>query len=116
MDVMNVTVGLPVSDLARSVEWYRQILQLPDPDLEPAEGVVEFKVGPIWLQLGEGSTTRSDAEVVLRLDVDDAIEQRGRLEAAELTVGKLERVPGVVEYFDFPDPDGNVLSLYSELG
>jgi hypothetical protein len=43
----------PVSNLSRSVEWYQQVLELSEPDLEPVDGVVEFRVGPIWLQLGK---------------------------------------------------------------
>lgn len=86
------------------------------PDLEPAEGVVEFKVGPIWLQLGEQPTVRSGAEVIIRLGVAAAGGQRERLLTVGVTVGPLEHVPGAVDYFDFTDPDGNVLSMYSELG
>jgi predicted enzyme related to lactoylglutathione lyase len=97
------------------VHWYRQVLELSEPDLEPAEGIVEFQVGPPWLQLSEGSTTRSGAVPVLRLGVADAAAQRRRLEAMGVAVGPLEHVPGAVDYFDFTDPDGNALSMYSEL-
>ena len=48
MDPLDVTVGLPVSEIARSVEWYRRAFELREPDLEPVEGVVEFRFGPIW--------------------------------------------------------------------
>ncbi|GAA4705355.1 VOC family protein [Pseudonocardia yuanmonensis] len=115
MNVSSVTVGLPVSDLDRAVSWYRRVLQLAEPDLEPAEGVVEFKVGPAWLQLGADSTARSGAEVVTRFGVDDARRERERLVELGVAVGPLEHVPGAVDYFDFTDPDGNVLSMYSEL-
>lgn len=115
MDVVSVTVGLPVCNLLEAVEWYRDALQLPDPDLEPVEGVVEFKVGSIWLQLSEGSATRSTAEVVVRFGIDDTSKQRERLQSAGIAVGPMEHVPGVIEYFDFTDPDGNKLSFYREL-
>jgi predicted enzyme related to lactoylglutathione lyase len=49
------------------------------------------------------------------LGVADANRQRDRLEAIGVAVGPLEHVPGAVEYFDFTDPDGNVLSMYTEL-
>ncbi len=116
MDVLSVTVGLSVSDLAGAVEWYRKALQLPDPELEPVEGVVEFKVGSIWLQLVAGSTTRPGGGAGIRLGVDDTSTQRERLESLGIVVGHLEHVPGVIEYFDVADPDGNVLSFYRELG
>ena len=44
MDVSSAAVGLPVSDLAAAVTWYRQVLELAEPDLQPADGVVEFKI------------------------------------------------------------------------
>jgi predicted enzyme related to lactoylglutathione lyase len=115
MDVSGVAVGLPVSDLQQSVEWYQRVLELSEPDLEPADGVVEFQVGPIWLQLGKDSTVRSGAEVVTRFGVADASRERERLEAMGVAVGRLEHVPGAVDYFDFTDPDGNMLSMYSEV-
>jgi predicted enzyme related to lactoylglutathione lyase len=116
MEVLNVAVGLPVSDLQRSVPWYRRAFELGEPDLEPVAGVVEFQFGPIWLQLLEGDTTRSGAEVVPSFGVAKAATERERLVALGLEVGPLEHVEGAVDYFEFADPDGNVLSVHSEVG
>ncbi len=113
VDVSSVTVGLPVSDLRRAVQWYRQVFALTEPDLEPAEGVVELRLGPIWLQLGEEPTTRSGAEIVTRFGVADAASERDRLADLGVRVGPLEHVEGAVDYFDFVDPYGNMLSVYS---
>jgi catechol 2,3-dioxygenase-like lactoylglutathione lyase family enzyme len=115
MEVLSATVGLPVSDLPASVEWYRRVLELPEPALEPAEGVVEFKLGPIWLQLYQEATARSGAEAVTRLGVRNVSQERERLAAIGVDVGPLEHIPGAVDYFNFADPDGNVLSMYVEL-
>jgi lactoylglutathione lyase len=115
MDVSSAAVGLPVSDLAAAVKWYRQVLELAEPDLQPADGVVEFKVGSLWLQLGEEPTARSGAQVVVRFGVGDAGRERQRLEQLGVAVGPLEHVPEAVNYFDFRDQDGNVLSFYSEI-
>lgn len=115
MDVRNVTVGLPVSDLAAAKEWYQRVFALPEPELEPAEGVVEFQLGTIWLQLGEEPTTRSGAQVVTRFGVDDVAAERERLVGLGVEVGPLEHVPDAVDYVDFLDPDGNQLSFYTEL-
>jgi catechol 2,3-dioxygenase-like lactoylglutathione lyase family enzyme len=115
MWVQSMTVGLPVTDLRRSAEWYRRVLQLEDPDLEPAEGVVEFKVCGVWLQLAEDPDGASGHGPVVRLGVRDVAAERARLARLGIHVGGLEQVVGVLEYFDFTDPDGNRLSLYAEV-
>ena len=46
-----MTVGLPVNDLLRAMRWYQQVFELGEPDLQPADRVLEFQVGPVWLQL-----------------------------------------------------------------
>lgn len=116
MNVSGVTVALPVSDLDSAANWYQRVLELSEPDLQPVDGVVEFKIGSLWLQLGEESTARSGAQVVTRFGVDDAGQERQRLERLGIPVGPLEHVPGAVNYFDFQDLDGNMLSMYSEVG
>ncbi len=113
VEVLSVTVGLPVSDLPRSVQWYRRVFELPEPDLEPVDGVVEFHVGSVWLQLGEDVTTRFGAEVVTRFGIESVGKEHGRLASWGVDVGMLEHVDGILDYFGFVDPDGNVLSFYS---
>lgn len=113
MEITSVTIGLPVRDLERAVDWYRRVFELPDPELEPADGVVEFQLGPVWLQLGAEPTDRSGAEVVTRFGVPDAGAEHVRLRGLGVDVSALEHVPEAVDYFDFADPDGNVLSIYS---
>ena|ERR1035437_911548 len=115
MDVTTATVGLPVSDLDRAIEWYRNAFELPSAVLEPAYGVVEFRLGPIWLQLSAEATARSGAEVVTRLGVADVAVQRERLVALGIDVGPIHHVEGMIDYVEFSDPDGNALSLYTEL-
>lgn len=79
MEILSATLGLPVSALPRAVQWYRRVFELPGPDLEPVDGVVEFKVGSVWLQLGEETTTRSGAEVVTRFGVESVAKEHDRL-------------------------------------
>jgi len=113
MKVTTATIGLPVRDLTAAETWYRQVFEISAPAVEPAPGVRELEVGPIELQLSEEPSERSGAQVVLRLGVPNASAEYERLTGLGLTLGPLEHVPGVVDYFDFTDPDGNTLSLYS---
>jgi len=113
MKVTSATVGLPVRDLAAAEAWYRRVFELTAPAVEPAPGVVEIVLGPIDLQFSEEPPERTGAQVTLRLGVEDASADYERLTGLGLALGPLEHVPGVVDYFDFVDPDGNALSLYS---
>jgi predicted enzyme related to lactoylglutathione lyase len=108
-----VTVGLPVGDLGRAVRWYQEVFRLGEPDLAPADGVLEFQVGPVWLQLSATPVAPSAAGTVTRFGVADAGAERSRLARLGVAVGPLEHVEGAVDYFDFTDPGGNRLSLYS---
>ena len=114
-----MTVGLPVSDLGHALRWYRDVFSLGEPDLAPADGVLEFQVGPVWLQLSVAPdapvapAAAAAAGTVTRFGVADAGAERSRLAGLGVAVGPLEHVPGAVDYFDFTDPDGNRLSLYS---
>jgi len=113
--IQSVTVGVPCADLPRSVAWYLRVFELEAPDLEPAPGVAEFKLGPIWLQLGQEPTLRTGAEVVVRFGVIDAEAERIRLMALGVPVGEVRQVESELEYFEFSDPDGNRLSMYAEV-
>ncbi|MER5394007.1 hypothetical protein [Saccharopolyspora sp. NPDC002686] len=59
MEIQGVTVGLPVGDLPRAVEWYQRVFALSEPDLEPADGVVEFQLGSLDLAAARRRTDRS---------------------------------------------------------
>ncbi len=112
MDITSVTVGLPVTDLEASCLWYGAVLERTEPDLEPEDGVAEYEVGGIWIQL----VVDDQAEVHparVRFGVDDVAAQHARIGALGIDVGPVECVAGAVDWFDVRDPDGNVLSLYS---
>ncbi|MDM7891712.1 VOC family protein [Curtobacterium caseinilyticum] len=112
MDITSVTVGLPVTDIEASCLWYGAVFQRTDPDLEPEDGVVEYEIGGIWLQL----YLDPDAEqrpATVRFGVDDVRSQHARIGSLGIDVGPVECVDGAVDWFDVRDPDGNVLSLYS---
>lgn len=111
----SVTIGLAVTDLDRAVEWYRSLLGGVE-EMEPAPGVREFRLTPsTWLQLFEGAVS-PDSPTVVRLESDDAGSSHALALSLGTEVGEIETVPGVVRYFEFSDPFGNLLSFYEVLG
>jgi catechol 2,3-dioxygenase-like lactoylglutathione lyase family enzyme len=112
MNAKSVTIGVPVTDLEASRRWYERVLELGHPDLEPVDGVVEYKVGRCWLQLSQGRCAASDW--VFRIGVDDVRAERDRLLGMGIEVSSIEEVYQVIAVCTFADPDGNQFSLYTD--
>lgn len=112
MDITSVTVGLPVTDIEASCLWYGAVFERVEPDMEPEDGVAEYEVGGIWIQLYEDPDAEENP-VTIRFGVDDVAAQHTRIASLGIDVGPVERVEGALDWFDVRDPDGNVLSLFS---
>ncbi|MCS6552616.1 hypothetical protein NYS55_14395 [Curtobacterium flaccumfaciens pv. flaccumfaciens] len=112
MDITSVTVGFPVSDIEASCLWYGAVFERTEPDLEPEDGVAEYEVGGIWIQLYVDEQAEENP-VSIRFGVDDVAAQHARIGALGIDIGPVECVDGAVDWFDVRDPDGNVLSLFS---
>ncbi|MFJ3032965.1 hypothetical protein SAMN05660766_2889 [Curtobacterium sp. 314Chir4.1] len=112
MDITSVTVGLPVTDIEASCLWYGAVFERAEPDLEPDDGIAEYEVGGIWIQLYEDENAEENP-VSVRFGVDDVTAQHARIGALGIDIGPVECVDGAVDWFDVRDPDGNVLSLFS---
>lgn len=110
LNVKSITVGLPVSNLEKSASWYEKIL-MSDEKISPVEGIIEYQIGSIWIQLFEEKINVS--ENGLRLEVEDLDKEFERLKTLGVIVDEvMGDVPGIIRYFDFSDPDGNKLSFY----
>lgn len=111
MKINSVTVGLPVPDLNRSIEWYRKLLGDLE-ELSPAEGIWEVYVTPSFtLQLFEMDFQESSMKNIGFESMD--IEASHKLVSGlGVTVKEIETVPDTVRYFEFSDPFGNLLSFY----
>lgn len=110
LNVNSITVGLPVSNLEKSASWYEKLL-MSDEKISPVEGIVEYQIGSVWIQLFEEKINVS--ENGLRLEVEDLDKEFERLKTLGVIVDEvIEDVPGIIRYFDFSDPDGNKLSFY----
>lgn len=113
MNPLSFVLGLSVTDLDRSIAWYRQVFGLGDVDIQPVEGIVEFQYGPIWLQLVHADSTPAGAKAVANFQVADVGAERDRLAHLGVEVGPLMHVPEAVDYIEFDDPDGNAFVLHS---
>ena len=110
MNLTSVTIGVPVKSLAKASRWYEQSLGL-EAHIDPASGIREYELLPgCWLQLSETDPTSSEHCVLLGVTELEA--ERARLVENGVEVGEVQRVEGVISFFDFKDPDGNNLGLY----
>ena len=112
MEITSATIGIPVSDLAQAQRWYEAVFELGGPDAQPIEGIVEYRVGDVWLQLSEHDA-RGSGGVVLRFGVDDVSAQHRRLAELDVDVSPIVHVEGAVDFFDVLDPGGTMLSFYT---
>jgi len=113
MKIASVTISLSVSNLIAARDWYEGVFEFGAPDLEPAAGVVEYKVGGVWLQLDQVPPTASSTTI--RFEVADVTAQQTRLRERGIEVSDVMHIEGVIDYIEFSDPDGNPLSLYTLL-
>ncbi|EAG7323981.1 TPA: VOC family protein, partial [Listeria monocytogenes] len=106
----SITIGLPVSDLEKSASWYEKLL-MSDEKLVPVEGVIEYQIGSVWIQLFEEKINAS--KNVLCLEAENLEVEFERLKTLGIITNEvIEELSGILRYFDFTDPDGNKLSFY----
>ena len=92
--IKSFTVGLPVTELKRAVEWYRQLLGEVE-EVNPAPGVWEFQIVPSgWLQLFESEINETNQSVVrFELTTSKQVGCLLRVLASILTKLKLFQTP-----------------------
>jgi catechol 2,3-dioxygenase-like lactoylglutathione lyase family enzyme len=115
MEAKAVTVGVPVRDLERAIEWYRAAFGLGEPDLVPMEGLAEYDLGAFWLQLAAAPERAGREGLTVNISVADARGLRDDLAGKGLEVSELQRFEGVVEFFALTDLDGNTIGFVTEL-
>lgn len=114
MKIKSVTIGIPVSDLKKATDWYREILGNPEV-IHPAPDVSELSLtSTSWLQLFQVETSDSNP-TILRFESNDIVASHELALKYGVQVGAIETVPGFVKYFEFYDPFGNSLSFYELL-
>ena len=113
---MAVTVSIGVRDLERAVSWYQAALGLGEPDLVPAEGLIEFDLGAFWLQLAQAPTRSGTSGIGVNISVEDVRALQAQLRSLRLDVSDVQHFEGAVDYCELTDPDGNKIGLVTELG
>ena len=112
------TVGIPVTDQDRAVEFYVDRL-----GLEKRMDMPVPELGGRWIEIAPPGSEITLALIVarpdlptgvqtgIRLSTDDASSLRDDLAARGVDVGELLKWPGVPPMFSVNDPDGNVFSI-----
>jgi lactoylglutathione lyase len=114
------TVGVPVTDQERALEFYRSVLGFEARMDVPFPGGRWIEVAPpggtttISLTAAqEGSPAGVDTGV--RFTTPDAVADHAALSAAGVRMdGDVLRFPGVPPMFSFRDPDGNTLYVVEQ--
>jgi catechol 2,3-dioxygenase-like lactoylglutathione lyase family enzyme len=107
-------VSVPVTDLERSVAWYRDTLGLPQTG---EGGFPEFKLGDnVFLYLIDptaiGGEFKDGHGAPIALRVADVAETRTELEARGIEFVDETYDSGVCHMAPFADPDGNRFMLH----
>lgn len=112
------TIGVPVTDQDRAVEFYVGTLGMDKRLDVPAE-----QLGGRWIEVAPPGSAMTIAlvparqgaaagvETGIRLTAADAASLREELAARGVDVGELLRWDGVPPMFAFRDPDGNGLEI-----
>jgi len=112
--IMSITIGLPVSDLKKATDWYREILENPEV-INPAPDVSELSLtSTSWLQLFQVETIASNP-TILRFETNNIVKSHELALKHGSQVGGIETVQNIIKYFEFQDPFGNTLSFYELL-
>jgi catechol 2,3-dioxygenase-like lactoylglutathione lyase family enzyme len=107
-------ISVPVSDLERSTEWYRDTLGLPQtgeggfPEFELGDNAFLYLIDP--RSLGGEFTTAHGSPIALR--VADVAETRKEMEDRGIEFAGEIYDTGVCHMAPFDDPDGNRFMLH----
>ena len=119
--IESVTIGIAVKDVKEATKWYKSLLGDVEM-MEPDPGTVELKLTDTsWLQLdGSGGEylkpVKSGHESsIIRFQMEDIEAAHELAKKLGSDVQDITTVEGVVSFFDFKDPDGNLLSFVQVL-
>lgn len=104
------SVFIPVSDMARAIGWYSQILGLPTQDISGAGKVFNIPMqGEVGLILESQQEFKNSSLPLFFLWTQDIQETRQFLIENEIRIVQDIQDIGSVKTITFKDPDGNLL-------
>lgn len=112
-------VQLAVSDLDRSIAFYRDVLgfELESRNDEIQWARIKVGISGVTIGLGVQPEVKGSGSVSLNIGVSDLDGARALLESRGVVfLGDTIRIPGVVVLADFLDPDGNKIRLAGHPG
>jgi catechol 2,3-dioxygenase-like lactoylglutathione lyase family enzyme len=113
-----LTIGVPVTDQDRALEFYVETL-----GLEKRRDVPSPQLGGRWIEVAPAGAevtialvparqgTPAGGQTGIRLKAGDAAAVHARLQTGGVDVGVILRWPGVPPMFVLHDPDGNELEV-----
>jgi predicted enzyme related to lactoylglutathione lyase len=116
--VPGLTLSAQVSDLDRSMAWYRDVLgfEILYKVDEMGWGEVKTEVPGVNIGFAQVESPRVGAGPVPTFGVESVDDARAQLEAKGVRFdGETREYPGMVRLATFFDPDGNALMLYQSL-
>ena len=114
----HMTAALGVSDIDRSIAWYRDVLGFEVIYKLDDWGWAELRSPIAEVNVGIGQTEEVEPRggATLTFGVADIDAARGHLEAQDVRFdGETSEVPGMVRLATFYDPDGNSFMLAQRL-
>lgn len=115
LDFAGAVLDLAVTDLDRAAAFYTALVGRPH-DLRPRADQLEWRlhgVPEIALRLTAEPATAGGGTIAL--GVADLTAERRRLAGVWGAVPEPVVKPGVITLVRFPDPDGNVVTLWQDL-
>jgi catechol 2,3-dioxygenase-like lactoylglutathione lyase family enzyme len=113
-----LTCALGVSDLDRSIAWYRETLGFDLLYRMEDDAWCELKTGVERVSLGLSQVEEAGGKggATLTFGVEDIEAAKAELDSREIRQdGPIRDIPGLVRLLTFYDPDDNALMLYEDL-
>jgi catechol 2,3-dioxygenase-like lactoylglutathione lyase family enzyme len=110
-----VRIWYRVSDLGAARVFYTEILGFAESFVDEDERWAALDRGATEIALGEGEPEPGEEDAVATIDVEDVKAERERLERAQVEVGTVLELHGLMRLVDVFDPDGNRIQLSQEL-